>query len=144
MTSIPRFIGIDVSKTHLDVACRPDPLTFTFQNDSPGIADLITQLHQLTPTLIVLEASGGFQMALAAALAVAKLAFAVINPRQVRDVAKSTGQLAKTDVIDAHVLAHFAEAVRPEPRPLPDATTQQVEALVTRCRQLLRYAGGRA
>jgi transposase len=137
MTSIPRFIGIDVSKTQLDVACRPDHLTFTFQNDLTGIADLITQLRQLTPTLIVLEASGGFQMPLATALAVAKMAFAVINPRQVRDFAKSTGQLAKTDVIDAQVLAHFAQAVRPQPRPLPDATTQQVEALVTRRRQLL-------
>jgi len=137
MTAIPRFIGIDVSKTQLDVACRPDSLTFIFQNDPTGIADLIAQLRQLTPTLVVLEASGGLQMPLAAAMAVAQITFAVINPRQVRDFAKSTGQLAKTDVIDAKVLAHIADAVRPEPRPLADATTQQVEALVTRRRQLL-------
>lgn len=137
MTHAPRFIGIDVSKAQLDVACRPDNLTFAVHNDPDGIANLVGQLRQLVPTLVVLEASGGFQMPLAAALAVAQIPFAVINPRQVRDFAKSTGQLAKTDVIDAQVLAHFAEAVRPEPRPLPDETTRHVEALVTRRRQLI-------
>lgn len=137
MTQLPRFIGIDVSKARLDVACRPDNLAFSVNNDPAGIADLITQVRELAPTLVVLEASGGFQMALAAALAVAEVTFAVVNPRQVRDFAKSTGQLAKTDVIDARVLAHFAEAVRPEPRPLPDETTRHVEALVTRRRQLI-------
>lgn len=137
MTRVPHFIGIDVSKAQLDVACRPDNLSFTFHNDPEGIANLVGELRKLAPTLVVLEASGGFQMPLAAALAVAKIPFAVINPRQVRDFAKSTGQLAKTDNIDAQVLAHFAEAVRPEPRPLPDETTRQMEALVTRRRQLI-------
>jgi transposase len=106
-------------------------------NDNAGIAQCLVQLRQLKPTLIVLEATGGWQGALVAALAVNKLPFTVMNPRQIRDFAKATGQLAKTDALDAGVIAHFAEAVRPTPRPLPDATTQHMHALLQRRRQLL-------
>jgi transposase len=133
----PHFVGIDVSKDRLDIASRPEDRRWSLSNDSSGIAALISQLRQLKPTLVVLEATGGWQLGVAAALAVAKLPFAVVNPRQVRDFAKATGQLAKTDRLDADSLAHFAEAVRPEPRPLPDEAAQQVEALLTRRRQLL-------
>jgi transposase len=132
-----RFVGIDVSKEHLDIACRPDPRRWQVPNDSAGIAHCLAQLRPLKPALIVLEATGGWQDALVAALAVAKLPFAVVNPRQIRDFAKATGQLAKTDALDAGVIAHFAEAVHPTPRPLPDALTQQLDALVQRRRQLL-------
>jgi transposase len=132
-----RFVGIDVSKDQLDLACRPEHTRWRVANDRAGIAECVTQLRQLKPTLIVLEATGGWQCALVAALAVAKLPFAVVNPRQIRDFAKATGQLAKTDALDANILAHFAEAVRPTPRPLPDETTQQLDALLQRRRQLL-------
>lgn len=133
----PRFVGIDVSKEHLDLACRPEPRRWRVANDPTGIAEVLSQLRQLKPALIVLEATGGWQDPVVAALAVAKLPFAVVNPRQIRDFAKATGQLAKTDALDAGVIAHFAEAVRPMPRPLPDALTQQLDALVQRRRQLL-------
>jgi transposase len=132
-----RFVGIDVSKDHLDLACRPEDTRWRVANDNAGIAQCLVQLRQLKPTLIVLEATGGWQGALVAALAVSKLPFTVMNPRQIRDFAKATGQLAKTDALDAGVIAHFAEAVRPTPRPLPDATTQHIDALLQRRRQLL-------
>jgi transposase len=132
-----RFVGIDVSKDQLDVACRPEPTRWRVANDSAGVAQCLSQLRQLKPAIIVLEATGGWQCSLVAALAVAKLSFAVVNPRQIRDFAKATGQLAKTDALDAGVIAHFAEAVRPTPRPLPDETTQQLDALLQRRRQLL-------
>jgi transposase len=132
-----RFVGIDVSKEHLDIACRPESTRWRVTNDSAGIAQCLAYLRPLKPALIVLEATGGWQDALVAALAVAKFPFAVVNPRQLRDFAKATGQLAKTDALDAGVIAHFAEAVRPTPRPLPDALTQQLDALVQRRRQLL-------
>ena len=132
-----QFVGIDVSKEHLDIACRPEPTCWRVANDSAGIAQCIAHLRPLKPALIVLEATGGWQGALVAALAVAKLPVAVVNPRQIRDFAKATGQLAKTDALDAGVIAHFAEAVHPTPRPLPDETTQQLDALLQRRRQLL-------
>jgi len=135
--SAPCFVGIDVAKDQLDIACRPASTSWSVPNDSDGIAMCITRLRQLQPTLIVCEATGGWQCTLVAALAVAQLPFAVVNPRQVRDFAKATGQLAKTDTLDAGILAHFADAVRPTPRPLPDETTQQVDALLQRRRQLL-------
>jgi transposase len=122
-----RFVGIDVSKDQLDIACRPEDTRWRVANDSSGIAELIIQLRQLKPALIVLEATGGWQYTLVAALAVSTLPFAVMNPRQIRDFAKATGQLAKTDALDAGVIAHFAEAVRPMPRPLPDEMTQQID-----------------
>jgi transposase len=132
-----RFVGIDVSKEHLDIAWRPEHTRRRVANDPAGIAELLSQLRQLKPVLIVLEATGGWQDALVAALVVAKQPFAVVNPRPIRDFAKATGQLAKTDARDAGVIAHFAEAVHPTPRPLPDETTQQLDALVQRRRQLL-------
>jgi transposase len=132
-----RFVGIDVSKDYLDLACRPEDTRWRVANDNAGIAQCLAQLRQLKPTLIVLEATGGWQGSLVVALAVSKLPFAVMNPRQIRDFAKATGELAKTDALDAGVIAHFAAAVRPTPRPLPDQTTQQIDALLQRRRQLL-------
>jgi transposase len=106
-------------------------------NDEDGITDLVTRLSAARPTLIVLEATGGLEVPVTAALAVAGLAVAVVNPRQVRDFAKAIGQLAKTDALDAQVLARFAEVVRPTPRPLPDADAQALAALLTRRRQVM-------
>jgi transposase len=106
-------------------------------NDSSAIPTLVEQLQQHEPTLITLEATGGFEHAVVAALAAAGLPLVVVNPRQVRDFARATGQLAKTDRIDAQVLALFAERVRPEPRPLPDAAAQALDARLTRRRQVL-------
>jgi transposase len=132
-----RVVGIDVSKEHLDIACRPEPTRWRVANDSAGIGQCLAPLRQLQPALIVLEATGGWQGALVAALAVAKLPVAVLNPRQSRDFAKATGPLAKTEALDAGVIAPFAEAVHPTPRPLPDETTQQLDALLQRRRQRL-------
>jgi len=126
-----------VSKHRLDVHVRPSSEVWSVDNDSKGHARLAEKLCTLSPTLVVLEATGGYQAAVAAELAAAKLAVAVVNPRQVRDFAKATGKLAKTDEIDAAVLAHFAEAVRPEPRPMPDELTLELQALVVRRRQLI-------
>jgi transposase len=106
-------------------------------NNEAGIAQLVTQLRETQPALVVLEATGGREAPVAAALATAGLAVAIVNPRQVRDFAKATGQLAKTDALDARVLAHFAEVVRPVPRPLPDADAQALSALLARRRQVL-------
>lgn len=131
------FVGIDVSKDSLDLHARPDGSTARYSNDPAGIAQLLTRVADLTPQRIVLEATGGFEAPLAAALAAAGLPVVVVNPRQVRDFAKAAGKLAKTDAIDAAVLAHFAEAIRPELRPLPDADAQALAALVDRRRQLV-------
>jgi transposase len=133
----PRFIGIDVAKAHLDVAERPEMPPLRLPNDEPGITALVERLAAAPPTLIVLEATGGLEGPVVAALTAAGLAVAVVNPRQVRDFAKAVGHLAKTDALDAQVLAHFAEAIRPVPRPLPEAERQALAALVTRRRQLL-------
>lgn len=131
------FVGIAVSKDQRDLAYRPEDKRWHVANDSAGIADCLLQLRQLKPTLLVLEATGGWQGSLVAALAVAKLPFAVVNPRQVCDFAKATGQLAKTDALDAGIIAHVAEAVRPTLRPLPDATLQHIDAVLQRRGQLL-------
>jgi transposase len=131
------FVGIDVAKDSLEVHVRPGALTSREPNDEAGIAALVTRLAALAPALIVLEATGGYQDPLVAALAVARLPVAVINPRQARRFAEASGRLAKTDRIDAAGLAHFAEAVRPQPRPLPDADTQALAALLARRRQVL-------
>ncbi len=136
MTSAPVFVGIDVSKDQLDVALRPSAERWAVANDEAGIATLVDRLRALTPALIVLEATGGLELPLTGALAVG-LPVVVVNPRQVRDVAKATGKLAKTDALDAAVLAQFAEAVRPALRPLPDAAMQALSALLARRRQLL-------
>lgn len=130
------FIGIDVAKAQLEFACQPSGERGTVPNADEGIRELVMRC-QLTPTLIVLEATGGYEAALVAALATAGLPVVVANPRQVRDFAKATGQLAKTDALDAQVLALFAERVRPVPRPLPDAALQALDALLTRRRQLV-------
>jgi transposase len=137
MTDVLTFVGIDVAKAQLDVQVRPTGDTFAVANDPAGIADLVSRLVPLRPTLIVLEATGGWEYAAAAALAAAGLSVAVVNPRQARDFAKAVGRLAKTDALDAGTLAEFAERVRPTPRPLPDATAREFEALLLRRRQLL-------
>ncbi len=131
------FIGIDVSKQRLDVHVRPSGEEWSVANDTKGHAELVRKLTSLGPTLVVVEATGGYQAAVVAELGAGRVAVAVVNPRQVRDFAKATGRLAKTDAIDAAVLAHFAESIRPEPRPMPDEITVELQALVTRRRQLI-------
>jgi transposase len=131
------FAGIDVSKAALDVALRPGGEPWRCANDEVGIAELVGRLRPLGPELIVLEATGGLERLVVTALALAGLPVAVVNPRQVRDFAKATGRLAKTDALDAGVLAHFAAAIHPAPRPLPDAQSQALAALVERRRQLV-------
>ncbi len=131
------FVGIDVAKARLDIALWPTAPGWSVPNDPEGVADLVTRLHGVEPALVVLEATGGLELPVTAALATAGVPVVVVNPRQVRDFAKATGKLAKTDSIDAQVLAHFAQAVRPEPRPLPDAQAQALEALLVRRRQVV-------
>jgi transposase len=131
------FVGIDVAKAQLDIALRPSGERWAVTNDDAGIAALVTRLQAIAPQLIVLEAPGIYQRAAVAALSVAGLPVAVVNPRQARDFAKATGQLAKTDPLDARALAHFAEAVRPMPRPLPDTQADELRALLARRRQLV-------
>lgn len=132
-----RFVGIDVAKATLDVAVEPSREIWAVTNDAAGIEEVISRLVRLAPTLIVLEATGGFEAAVTAALASVGLPIIVVNPRQVRDFAKALGQLAKTDTIDARTLACFAERVRPAPRPLPTEAAQVLDALLTRRRQLV-------
>lgn len=131
------FAGIDVSKDHLDVALRPGGPPTRQAYDEAGLAALVARLNADRPALIVVEATGRLEAALVAALVAAGLPVAVVNPRQVRDFARAVGRLAKTDAIDAEVLAHFAEAVRPEPRPVPDARARELAALLTRRRQVI-------
>lgn len=130
-------VGIDVAKATLDVAVRPSGERWTCANDQAALPALVARLRALAPALVVLEATGGFELAAVAALAAAGLPVVVANPRQVRDFVRATGQLAKTDAIDAQVLALFAERVRPAPRPLPDEAAQALDAVLTRRRQLL-------
>ncbi len=137
MKAIPQFVGIDVSKATLDVAVRPSGQSWQIDYDAPSVTQLIDHLHALEPERIVMEATGGLETVLVAALAAAALPVVVVNPRQARDFAKASGRLAKTDRIDAHVLAHYGEAIRPELRPLPDADTQELRTLVGRRRQLV-------
>lgn len=132
-----RFVGLDVSKRWLDVAVLPTNESWRIGNTDAEIAALVTRLRALAPTLVVVEATGGYELPVAAALAVAGIPVAVVNPRQVRDFAKALGKLAKTDAIDATVLARFGQAVRPEARPLPDVQSQRLEALLARRRQLV-------
>jgi transposase len=117
------FVGIDVSKARLDVALRPGGDTFSIANNQRGIATLIKRLKKLQVSLVVLEASGGYEVAATDELVAAELPLAVLNPRQVRDFARATGRLAKTDKIDAKVLALFADVIRPSTRQVPDAQT---------------------
>src|SRR5881296_2088171 len=137
MSDVPCFVGIDVAKAQLDIALRPSGERWAVPNDASGVATLVDRVQTLHPTLIVLEATGGLERAVTSALAAAGLPVVVVNPRQARDFAKATGQLAKTDVLDARALAHVADAVRPAPRPLPDAQTEELRALLARRRQLI-------
>lgn len=131
------LIGIDVAKAELVVGSRPDGQRWTVANDERGVRSLIERLREDPPELIVLEATGGYELLCVGALAAAGLPVVVVNPRQVRDFARATGQLAKTDHIDASILALFAERVRPEVRPLPDGEAQELDAMLARRRQLL-------
>jgi transposase len=133
----PVYVGIDVAKDRLDVHVRPKGEAFALPRDADGLELLCARLVELAPTLVVLEATGGFEVMVAAALAAAKLPLAVVNPRQIRDFARATGRLAKTDALDAAAIAHFAEAIKPQPRPLPDAAAQALGELVTRRRQVV-------
>jgi transposase len=135
MDEMRRFVGIDVAKAALDVFIGSAGTAFTVVNNALGIRDLV---RQLVPTdFVILEATGGLETPVASALAAAGIAAAIVNPRQVRDFARATGRLAKTDRLDAEVLARFGEAVRPEARPLAEEQAQALEALVTRRRQLV-------
>ena len=141
LSTAPNYVGIDVSKHRLDVHVRPSGQAFATQHDDKGLEQLVGDLRRLAPALIVLEATGGFEVTVAAALAGAHLPIAVVNPRQIRDFARATGQLAKTDALDAQVIALFAERVRPDPRPLADADSQSLAELVARRRQVVEMIG---
>jgi transposase len=130
-------VGIDVAKAEFVIAIRPSGERWTATNDEEGIQRLVTRLGEAAPVLVVLEATGGYERPVVGALATARLPVVVANPRQVRDFARATGQLAKTDRLDADTLALFAERVRPEPRALPDDSAQALDALLTRRRQIL-------
>lgn len=130
-------VGIDVAKAELVVATRPGGERWSVTNDERGVHPLVDRLRRDGAELIVLEATGGYELLCVTALAAASLPVVVVNPRPVRDFAKATGQLAKTDRIDADILALFAERVRPEVRALPDADAQELEALLARRRRLL-------
>lgn len=134
-------VGIDVSKDRLDVAVRPSEEAFFVARNAQGLEALVARLKALAPLIIALEATGGFETVVTATLASAGLPVAVVNPAQVRNFAKALGQRAKTDPIDAAVIAHFAETTRPEPRPLPDAETQLLADLVQRRRQIIEMIG---
>ena len=130
------WVGLDVAKAHIDVAVLPTSTRLRVPHDEGGHATLVAALTAAAPTLIVLEATGGYETAVATAVALARLPVAVVNPRQVRDFARALGYLAKTDAIDAVVLARFAERVQPPPRPLADADSADLAALVARRRQV--------
>lgn len=137
MSSSNVFAGIDVSKAQLDVGFNPASKNLSFDNSDQGIAKLVDYFQKIETDLVVVEATGGLEMKVTAALAASNLPIAVVNPRQVRDFAKANGKLAKTDAIDAQMLAEFAKAIKPEVRELPDKTTQELKALVTRRKQIV-------
>lgn len=131
------YVGIDVAKARVDVAVRPSGDIWGVDYDETGVAGLVDRLQALGPAAVVLEATGGLEVPLASALAAAALPVVVVNPLQVRNFAKATGRLAKTDALDAQVLAHFAEAVRPPVRPLRDDDAQELNAMTTRRNQVM-------
>lgn len=131
------FVGIDVSKDHLDVALHPQGETWRCANDGEGLSTLVARLQALQPALVVMEATGGYETLAATTLAQAHLPVVVANPRPIRDFAKAIGRLAKGDALDAAMLARYAATIRPQPRPLPDAQTQELQALLTRRKQLV-------
>jgi transposase len=133
----PVFVGVDVGKAHLDVARSDSEEVWTLNNDKDGVQELVGRLQAIAPELVVMEATGGFEVPAAAALAAAQIPVVVANPRQTRDFAKSTGQLAKTDRIDARGLAFFAERVQPQVRELPSEEARALDAIVGRRRQII-------
>lgn len=137
MRAQPIYVGIDVSKDHLDVARHDEEEVWRVSNDEEGIDELVNRLVDVSPELVVLEATGGFEVPAAAALAAREVPVVVANPRQARDFAKSAGRLAKTDTIDARGLALFAERVRPQVRELPSQEARALGALVSRRRQII-------
>lgn len=139
--SSPNFVGIDVSKDRLDVHILPSGQAFAVARNGEGLDRLVAELRTRLPSLIVLEATGGFEVNVAAALAGAGLPLAVVNPRQIRDFARATGRLAKTDALDAQIIALFAEHIRPEPRPIADADSLALAELVARRRQVVEMIG---
>jgi transposase len=134
-------VGIDVSKDRLDVHLRPSDEAFAVARDSKGLENLVERLQTLDVSLIVLEATGGFETTVAAALAGAGLPLAVVNPRQVRDFARALGRLAKTDALDAKVIALFAEKIGPQARPIASPEVQRLGELVARRRQIVEMIG---
>lgn len=136
-TIVEKFAGIDVSKSTLDVCVEPSVQSMHVDYDEAGTRQVVSRMKELAPTLIVIEATGGLEIRIATELAANGLPVAVINPRQARDFAKATGQLAKTDRVDAAVLAAFAKAIRPQARPLKDADTRALNDMVSRRRQLI-------
>lgn len=135
------FVGIDIAKDQVDVHVHPTDERFQLSRTDAGLAELVARLQPLGPQLVVLEATGGYEIPVAAVLASAGVPVAVVNPRQIRDYARATGQLAKTDALDARLMALFAEAVQPEVRPLPTPEAQALGDLVTRRRQLVDMLG---
>jgi len=135
------FVGIDVSKDRLDVAVRPSGEVFFVERNARGLERLVSRLRELSPHIIALEATGGFETVVAAALAGAGLPVVIVNPAQIRAFARAIGRHAKTDPIDADVIAHFAEATKPQVRPLPDEATRVLADLVTRRRQIIEMIG---
>ena len=135
------YVGIDVSKARLDMAVRPSGAPLSVAYDATGVTTVLTQLTHVQPVRIVVEATGGLEWPLVRALVDRALPVIVVNPRQVRDFAKATGQLAKTDTLDAQVLAHFAEVIQPALRAIPDPQTQELAALLARRRQVLAMQG---
>ncbi|MDO8477802.1 MAG: IS110 family transposase [Candidatus Rokubacteria bacterium] len=135
------FVGIDIAKDQVDVHVHPTDERFQLSRDEAGLAGLVARLQPLGPRLVVLEATGGYEIPVAAALASAGVPVAVVNPRQIRDYARATGQLAKTDALDARIMARFAEVVQPAVRPLPTAAAQALGDLVARRRQLIEMLG---
>ena len=131
------FVGIDVAKDRLDIHVRPGGESFAVARDGEALAVLVERLQTLAPALIAIEATGGYETVVASALAAAQLPLAVVNPRQIRDFARATGNLAKTDRLDAAAIAHFAEAIRPPARPIADAQAQALGELVARRRQVI-------
>jgi transposase len=132
-----QFVGIDVAKDRLDICVRPSGESFTVARDGKALAMLVERLRALGPGLVVMEASGGYETVVASAVAAAQLPLVVANPRQIRDFARATGKLAKTDRLDAAAIAHFAEAVRPAPRPVAEPEAQALGELVARRRQVI-------
>lgn len=131
------YVGIDISKDTIDVAVHKDNRHWGFANNQAGIGKIISMLRELPPELVVLEATGSYEVPLAAELGVAGIPTAVVNPRQIRDFAKSVGMLAKTDILDARIIARFAATVQPTPHPIPDIETQELGAIIARRRQVV-------